>query len=287
MRQLSAYEASGAGFRLIRREPRAVLAWVLLWFVTFSAAAWTVAAGKPVSAAKAAAPVTLSDAAERFGPYGAVVVALFMLVWLVTVVAIYRAVLRPNERRWFYLRFGPDEMRLGILTLAACLVAVPLGGAPAYLVFVLTTPFLRFLPDATRDIAGLGVLVTVWLDVWLGVRLSLIAVETFSEQRFHLSAYWPLTRGRFWYLLACYFLFFLVLLGLTVVFLPLMGLVAGPAPELRAGDLMERGGLLLRAGALTAVISIFWTLSATLFCAAQAHALRAIVGGGRAGVAPA
>jgi len=66
-----------------------------------------------------------------------------------------------------------------------------------------------------------------------------------------------------------------------------MGLIAGPVPELRAGDLIERGGLLVRAGGLTAVISIFWTLSATLFCAAQAHAFRAIVGGGRAGVAPA
>ena len=56
---------------------------------------------------------------------------------------------------------------------------------------------------------------TVALDVWLGVRLSLIAVETFSERRFHLTAYWPVTRGRFWYLLAAYFLFFLVFLGLT------------------------------------------------------------------------
>jgi hypothetical protein len=282
MRPLSVSEASSAGFRLLRREPRAVLAWMFLWFATFSAAAWTVAASKPVSAVRAPAPATLAGAVARFGPFGVIVVALFSVVWLVTVVAIYRAVLRPNERRWFYLRFGADEVRLGILTLAACLAAVPLGGVPAYLVFICTTPFLRFLPDATRDIAGLGVLATVWLDVWLGVRLSLIAVETFSERRFHLVAYWPLTRGRFWYLLGCYFVFFLVLLGLTVVFALLTDAVfnAGLHANVRAIGL-------LMAGVLTALISILWILSATLFCATQAHAFRAIVGGGRAGVAPA
>ena len=234
------------------------------------------------------APATLGGIALRFGPFWALLIALFLLVWLVTAVAAFRAVLRPNERRWFYLRLSGDEYRLGLMTIVAFTAAIPLGALPAYLVFVLANPFIRALPAATRDIAGIGVLITVWLDIWLGVRLSLIAVETFSERRFHLTAYWPVTRGRFWYLLGCYFLLFLVFLGLTVVFVPLVGLLSNAAvAQVRAGDLVTSGGLLLQAGVLALLISLFWTLSSTLFYACQAHAFRAIVGEGRDGVAPA
>ncbi|MGH7023578.1 MAG: hypothetical protein ACREEB_08315 [Caulobacteraceae bacterium] len=285
MRPLSPYEAAGEGFRLMRREPRAVIAWAVLWFATFSVAAWTVAAGKPVAQVGGGDSATLGGIAARFGPFWAFLIALFLLVWLITAVAAFRAVLRPAERRWFYLRLGDDELRLGLLTLVAFLVAIPLGGAPAYLVFVLASPLMRALPAATRDIAGIGAIATVWLDIWLGARLSLIAVETFSERRFHLTAYWPVTRGRFWYLLACYFLFFLVLMGLTVIFAPIVGLLSNAA-DIGPGGVVERGRLLIQAGVLAALISLFWTLSSTLFYACQAHAFRAIVGEGRDGVAP-
>jgi hypothetical protein len=287
MRPLSPYQAAGEGFRLIQREPRAMIAWTGLWFVTFSIAAWTVAAGKPVALSPSAAAPTLGGVAAGFGPFWALLILLFMVIWLTTAVAAFRAVLRPNERRWFYLRFGGDEIRLGLLTIAAFLMAIPFGAAPAYLVFVLANPFMRFLPEATRDIAGIGVLATVWLDVWLGVRLSLIAVETFSERRFHLTAYWPVTRGRFWYLLASYFLFFLVFLGLSVIFAPAITIVFNTAlAQGAAGGVAQRSGILLAAGVLTLLISLFWTLSSTLFYATQAHAFRAIVGSGRDGVAP-
>jgi hypothetical protein len=282
MRPLSPYEASGEGFRLIRREPKAMIAWSLLWFGTFTSAAWIVAAGKPVAAHRVGQADTLSGVADRFGPFGGFLVCLFLMVWLVTAVGAFRAVLRPGERRWFYLRLGADELRLGILTATACLVAIPFGGATAYLVFVVANPFMHLLPEAT---AGVGVLATVWLDVWLGVRLSLIAVETFSERRFHLTAYWPVTSGRFWYLLGCYFIFFLTLLGLTAIFIPVVGLLS--RTSVAHVDFMARGGLLLQAGVLTALTSVYWTLTSTLFYATQAHAFRAIVGEGRDGVAPA
>jgi hypothetical protein len=279
MRPLSAYEASGAGFRLILREPRAIAAWILLWFAAFSAAAWTVAAGKPVSSIAVRAPATLGEAAARFGTFGVVLVVLFTLVWLVTVAAVYRAVLRPNERRWFYLRLGDDELRLGILSLVTVLVGAPLGYASAWIVFMISTPFLRVLPRAVSDIVGFGLLATVWM--WLGVRLSLIAVETFSERRFHLTAYWPLTRGRFWYLVVCYFLMFLIVLGLSVV-----SFLAGDTILISGLRLRGYGSLLL-AGVFAALTAASFCVGWILFCAAQAHAFRAIVGSGRAGVAPA
>lgn len=287
MRPLSPYDAVGEGFRLIRREPRAMIAWTLLWFATFSTAAWIVAAGKPVSLGMAHGPATLGAVVRGFGPFWAFLIALFLIVWLITAVAAFRAVLRPNERRWFYLRLGADELRLGALSVIAGLLVIVVGGAPAYGVFVLASPLIHALPGQTRVITEAGVAITVFIEIWLGARLSLIAVETFSERRFHLTAYWPVTRGRFWYLLACYFLFFLVVLGLTVVFaLAELALIPATGGGGTPGDFLGRGGLLLQAGALTALISIPWAVSWAVFCACQAHAFRAIVGGGRAGVAP-
>lgn len=288
MTPLSPYRAASEGFRLIWREPKAVTAWIGLWFATFSAASWIVAASRRAIDLTHRDTSNLGQIAHSFGPFGALLILMFLVVWLVTVVATFRAVLRPDERRWFYLRLGADEARLGVLTLVAFLVVLGVGSAPAYLVFVLASPIMGVLPTATRDIAELGVLITVWVEVWLGVRLSLIAVETYSEGRFHLGAYWPVTRGRFWYLLACYFLIFLASLGVSMLFAPAIALLT-PTSMTRLGDatLLWRGSLLFQAGVLAAMISTFWTISWTIFCAAQAHAFRAIVGEGRDGVAPA
>jgi hypothetical protein len=285
MKSLSPYEAAGEGFRLIRREPRAFVAWTVIWFFTFSLAAWVVAASRPATFA-GPTRAGLGGISERLGPFSALLILLFWLVWLLTAVAAFRAVLRPAERKGFYLRFSLDEARLGALTLGAYFAAIPLGGAPAYLVFVLATPFMHALPTAAGVIGWIGVVLTVGLDIWLGVRLSLIAVETFSERRFHLTAYWPVTHGRFWYLLAAYFLFFLVFLGLTVVFAPLVGLASSVGAGSSAG-LAARTGLLVQAGVLTALVSLFWALSSTLFYACQARAFHDIVGEGVAGVPPA
>ncbi|HXV01040.1 MAG TPA: hypothetical protein VG166_11125 [Caulobacteraceae bacterium] len=287
MKPLSPYRAASEGFRLIWREPRAVFAWMALWFATFSAAAWAVAIS-PGPARFGGRGDSLGDIAARFGTFGGLVVMLFLAVWLVTAVAAFRAVLHPAERRWFYLRVGLDEARLGVLTFAAFLVAAALGGAPAYLVLVLASPLMHAVPALTRDIATGGALVTVWIDIWLGVRLSLIAVETFSERRFHLSAYWPVTGGRFWYLLACYLLFFLIFLGITGLSLGVGSVLYEIAvTQVGNGDLVRRGGLLLIAGALAVLTAGSWALSWTIFCACQAYAFRDIVGEGRDGVAPA
>jgi hypothetical protein len=287
MTPLSPRNAAREGFGLLRREPRAFLAWAALWLATFSAAAWVVAASTPLRLAHAPQPGSFGAVAARFGPFGLVLIAMFLLVWLVTAVAAFRAVLHPDQRRWFFLRIGADELRLGLVTLVACVAAVGVGGAPAYLVFMLASPIMSAVPAATRLVAEVGVVITVWLDVWLGVRLSLIAVETYSERRFHLMAYWPLTRGRFWYLLAAYFLYFLIFLVLTALFAPAIFVLTPNEVTVAGGNLLRRTGLLLQAGVLAGLIAMFWTLSSTLFYACQAHAFRAIVGEGRDGVPPA
>jgi hypothetical protein len=159
------------------------------------------------------------------------------------------------------------------------------GGVPAYLLLVLADPIMRALPEMARDIATLGALATVGVDIWLGVRLSLIAVETFAERRFHLTAYWPLTKGRFWYLLAAYFLCFLIVFALSVGFFMVGGLIFALAnPDLGAGNLLRRTSVLGLAAVLAILTAGFWLDSTTVFCACQAFAFREIVGQGGSGV---
>jgi hypothetical protein len=277
--------AAFEGFRLIRREPAAALVWTLLWLAAIVFTAVAVARGDRVVLSSHGAYRSLGDIAGRFGPFAAVSIALLLLVWATTTVAVYRAVLRPHDRRFFFLRMGGDEVRLAIMTVTSFVLILVFGGVPAYLLLVLADPFMRALPDMARGIAKLGALTTVLVDIWLGVRLSLIAVETVAERRFHLTAYWPLARGRFWYLFWSYFLCFLTVFALTILLSVIGGLVWWLAhPDLGGGDWLRKTSLLGLAIVLAALSAGFWLVSSTVFCACQAYAFRVIVADGRAGV---
>jgi hypothetical protein len=271
----------------MRREPAAVLVWMALWLVVLSITAIAAALGGPVTTSAGAASRRVSDIARSFGPFATLFITLFLLVWAATTVAVFRAVLRPRERGFFFLRLGADELRLGVMMVAGFLLVLAFGGAPAYLLYILLNPVIRAIPDSARSVSTIGALLTVWLDIWLGVRLSLIAVETFAERRFHLTAYWPLTRGRFWYLLSCYLVFFLLFFCLSGLLFGLGGLIVNTATQtLGAATLLRRAGVLVLAGALAVLTVVVWVTASTLFSACQAYAFRAIVGPGKAGVQP-
>ncbi len=288
MNRLSPAEAALEGIRLMRREPKAVAVWILLWLAALTATALVLAAGQKVVISDRGYYRDLGAITQRFGSFAAIFITLFLLVWTTTTVAAYRAVLSPASRRAFFLRLGGDELRLAIMTISASVLIVVLGGVPAFLVYVLASPFMAAVPAFARYIAEAGVVATVALDIWLGVRLSLIAVETFAERRFHLSAYWPVTQGRFWYLIGAYAICFLLFFAVVLLF-GLVGL-ALPAIQSAVGlpsgaDPMRRAIYLGLAGLVALFTAGFFVVSTTLFCACQAYAFRAIVGEGKAGVA--
>ncbi len=280
MTRLSPAAAAFEGLRVMRREPKASLAWMVLWLMALAVSAVVIALGEPVVVSSRAAARSLHQISRQFGSYGFILVSLFLVVWAMTTVATFRAVLAPGQRRAFYLRLGADEVRLGVMTVSAVGVLLVIGGVPALLLIALAGPIMRAAPELARQIASLGTVITVGLDVWLGVRLSLIAVETFDERRFHLSAYWPLARGRFWYLTASYGICFLILFALLILF-GLAGLALGAAQAAiglpYGDDLLRRATLLGLAGLLALLTAGFLVVSTTLFCACQAYAYREIV----------
>src|SRR5258708_5799981 len=96
--------AAFEGFRVMRREPRAVLVWMVLWLAWLSIGAGIVASGKTVVVSNHGAYRSFWEITRHFGSFAVVLVALFLLVWATTTVAAFRAVLEPTDRRFLYLR---------------------------------------------------------------------------------------------------------------------------------------------------------------------------------------
>jgi hypothetical protein len=279
MTALSPFDAATEGFRVIRREPRAVLVWGALWLAALSVTALVVASGERVTPGRLGIRRDLDQIIGQFGPFAILLIALLLLAWATTTVATFRAVLRPYGRAWFYLRLGADEFRLAVMTVSAVILVLFLGGAPAFVLLLLVSPLMEAAHAFARDIATAGAAATVCLDIWIAVRLSLIAVETFAERRFHLTAYWPLAAGRFWYLLAsyliCFVLFFILLLGFAasgVLLETLQNAIGFP----HGADPFRRLGLLALAGGFAVLTAAFFVLTTVLVCGCQAHAYRAI-----------
>ena len=278
MSVFSPLDAATEGFRVMRREPRAVVAWGVLWLAWIVCAAASTASSRKVVLSNTALHRTSWEIFERFGPFAALVVALFFLVLGGTVIAVYRAILQPQDRRFFFMRLGRDEFRVAIISLAAFVLVAIFGGAPGFLLVVFASPIMAAVPALAREIGELGAWVTVGLEIWLCVRLSLIAVETFAEHRFHLSAYWPLTKGMYWYLIFCYLIILLVFILLTIPYLLIMGMFSSIAfVKIKIAGIIWRLALLLIAFILAAITAAYWVSMLVMFCACQAYAYRVIV----------
>jgi hypothetical protein len=271
------------GFRVLRREPKAVLVWVALWLalLVFMGAV-TALVGRV--APSVGGPTGLAGVVARFGPLAALFVPMLLFTWVVQTSATYRAVLEPEDRKWWFLRVGQDEMRLSIVAAVAFVLGPPSFVVLSYLLLVLANPLMQAAPTLASEIGLAGVVTTVLLLIWLGVRLSLIAVETLAENRFHLAAYWPLTRGHFWRLFFSYLILGLILaapfyawakLSEVLIHTTTVHLARASKEGLDAGARLTLWGLI----ALTALhAAIFFVLPATMFSACQAYAFRAIYG---------
>jgi hypothetical protein len=146
MARFSVRTAIGDAFGLIRDRPLSVLVWGLLMFapIACSFALILPAMGAAVEATQdpAAGDMAAGGADRLFAAVLQVQAASMllniglMLVMVVIYTAVFRAVLRPEERSAFSLRIGMDELRVAVVGLAvgvgfyaAMIVLFLLGGA--------------------------------------------------------------------------------------------------------------------------------------------------------------
>ncbi|WP_433948400.1 hypothetical protein [Brevundimonas diminuta] len=199
----NATESAFEGFRLARRAPMALLAWAAAYIVFF-AVFFAVAGGSLINIINLAEQIeqsaepSMSDLTSLGQAYGAMMglaLPLSLLFSAVLTAAVARSVIRPEEKRFGYLRLGRDELRiLGATLLVALLMfGVVMGGTALVSIFVglaasMGAPFL-ILPAVLAGLGGAAV------AVWLAVRLSLVAPMTFAEQKIAIKESWAMTRA--------------------------------------------------------------------------------------------
>lgn len=194
MAGFSVERALGAGFGVIRRKPLALLAWGAVYLVfglgPSMAAYWR---AYPALLAQSLHPETSDPQAMAAAMSG--MFAWWPLIYLCSIVtisvlygAVFRAVLTPEDDRFFYLRLSLREMWLGLTILALGIVCA-IGLAVVGVTLVLLG---QNAPWFVTLFAVIGSMVGV---VWLLLRMSLSIVIAFAEARFVFVDSWALTRG--------------------------------------------------------------------------------------------
>lgn len=203
MATFSGREALWSGFRLIRERPSALMTWAAAYFVLMLL---PYAAMVPLIAPDIAA---LAAEGESGDPNASLAQALALqakmsvlqAVQLVTAFAafsvlygaVFRAVLEPQEGRLGYMRFGKQELWLGLVYSVATVMLI-------MLVFVLLIPIVVLgvagafagsqghAPSVTMILlVAAGLIGALGLVIWLSARISLAFPMSFVEQKFCCS----------------------------------------------------------------------------------------------------
>jgi hypothetical protein len=238
MSRFSPSDAALEGFRLTRERPWAVLAWAGARLVISGATmlAYIASGGRAafdeVAALQASGRVLTPEATEALLGRIAPSFLLFSLVGLFSYALFYtavlRAVLRPQDKAFAYLRLSLDEARQFALAVILFLVffCASFLVALAWSVGAALAHGPGALGTLVQLLAGLGLAGAL---IYAAVRLSLAAAMTFSERRLVIFASLPLTRGQVWSLLGAYVLgsvlTLVVILLAAVIFMFVVGAI--------------------------------------------------------------
>lgn len=236
MATFSISDAVGAGFDVIRRRPLSILAWGLAYFALAvlpslglmalvgedMIAFFSDAMRNPAAEPDLEAMVRLNGTMTVYQP---VAFLTAIAARAVLTAAVFRAVLEPQNRGFFYLRLGKDELWQALIYLCLCvlffIVAMlvlfgggALGAAAWFIGSLAPAPW-------SGVIQGIGIAAVVVAAVvafaWVALRLSLAAPMSFADRTFRLFESWTLTRGQTWRLFGLALLVGLVTLAVELV----------------------------------------------------------------------
>ncbi len=232
MGEFSISDAALHGFKVPWERPRALVLWAILqsgvslayWLsAVFLYGPW-LAKVQTLEAAPRVDPVELDRIASGIAPFNALSLIVLLTLSAIVQAAMNRAVFRPEEDGFGYLRLGLDELRQFVLLLSITGVMLAAIFICFFAAGLLSSLFLGSASlTAIPEIAGLLLPIGLAVTVFLGVRFSLAAPMTFATGKVSLQGSWTLTRGRFWpilgtHALATAMILVVGLLGYAVAF---------------------------------------------------------------------
>ena len=265
MSRFSPSETALEGFRLTRENPLAVLVWaaVQLVFGVISMALEFGLGGKAFQDLLAAESGVSKVDANALQSLMQPLTPTLLLVFLVSLffysilyTALLRAILRPADKRFFYLRLSMDEVRQLVLSLIFFVLLV-LYALVLSVISGILIEVVRGLGQAGLVLQILIILALMAGFIYPAVRLSLAPAMTFADGRITLFRSLPLTKQQFWSMLGAYVLG----LVLTVVVFLLGAVVFAFVSGALA---MAAGGLGALPGALGAMQPADMTLGGFL-----------------------
>ena len=228
--------ALNSGFRLIARNPLALLWWSAVFlvvvglpvmlFVVYVLPSLIAAIQETVRNAGPPDPFRMMELQSRMLGWQPGIWLLQIVTQTLLMGAVFRGVLEPENSRWGYLRLSRQELWLGLTYLVISVMALIM----AFLLFLPLGVGIGMAAAAAEHgggaspvamvvicvslLAGMGVM------LWVLLRLSLALPMSFAQARFMIYESWDLTRGQAWRM----FLVYLVLaFGLLVFELIIVG----------------------------------------------------------------
>jgi len=244
----SATEAAFEGFRVVRRNPMALIFWALFYAV-FMVAIFAMMGPNLISFVTATeqleqsgATPSMEDFAPLFQMMGllfAVLLPLSLIASAMIYAAVSRAVLRPGESAFGYLRLGMDEARVLVVSIVLFFVFMALMVVASGIIGAVIGMTVAAEMPALWLLVVLLILAAIGACIWLAVRLSLAIPITMAERRIAIFDSFGFTRGRFWPLLGMALLAWVM----SVVVGLLGSLVAMPLQFATGGGMMALEGL--------------------------------------------
>jgi hypothetical protein len=216
-------DAVAAGFGLIRKRPGSVLVWgavrTLYSFCAFALVAplFFTRLGDILTRVRAGVP---PDPATMTGLHSANILLSIAgaFVGAVLSCAVFRAVLKPDEGRFAFLRVGSAELFVFLLTIGLAVTAMVAAFAAA--IPLITITIIAAVVHAKAAAVLIAIIGTIGLLVLLGwalLRLSIAGPMIVEDGKFHLADAWALTRGQVTELFMVAASLFIVLVVIEVV----------------------------------------------------------------------
>ena len=287
----SASEAAFEGFRLARRSPMTILIWTILtavylgaYFSIFAPMLMAI-----IGAAQEGREVTESEMMSAMGGSIGLMALFYPLSFIfsaMTLAAVNRAIVRPAESAFGYLRLGMDELRVFIVYFALTILAVIAFMIPYFLVIALVAGVGVALGEQNAGVTVIigiaAVLALVAAIVFVVVRFSLALPIVVAERRFAFFDSWGMTKGHFWGLLGMFLLAFVmsivVSLLISIIALPILWFTLGGFDNIAALGSMEFADYAPAAIVALVVYSLLTALQMAILYTPGAAAYLAIKG---------